>query len=539
MELLAETKIGRKMYGNMWYGYGMWADSNLTLDVCGSNDERFSAVCYHCKGHFSFNHSADMYKRKIFCPCCGREHGQENIRYSASRKILFPAVMTFRLYRLKNKVQLRIFYEGSNLLAWKWHKVQEYFTFDVKHKKATWRQRRWRTLGTDEEDNTIEIGYLTEDMEKIQKSSIISICKFSDTYVGKSLKDLLIMLCREVNKLAKGAGLSEKNLYIGGDRNFIFSGNILNLAHRVRFWDVPNMEILGKAGRRAWLNKVKPALPPAWEEKIEQELWQGKLYMTALLEILHLPVKPLVKKIFDFRNIENMQMFFTKPVFAYNDLKAVVDIFRKMDKTYRSGEKQYFIEVYARFKRYYPKLKPCEMFKTEWQDTFNMFKNAERKTLKRFYKQHISFAHLHDFLMEETRMNRYKRQYFKIPENIVRKLEMQLKFYNTKVIKNHRSLLLAGEKLNNCCASYNSRIGNNLQLVTMTDNTGKLVALLEIRNFQLWQAKLVNNHQVKLDSKVNEAVCEMLRKNKILCRTDDVDFNVYKESVINTEREIA
>ena len=174
-------------------------------------------------------------------------------------------------------------------------------------------------------------------------------------------------------------------------------------------------------------------------------------------------------------------------------------------------------------KHIYPKLKVKELWENKfWADTYLMLHGAENKILKRMYLQKITFGRLHNFLSKEIRNSSYRRQFFDIPKDIINRMEMQLNFYSTKVINFHKQLVYASETLNNCAVSYNERINKNLQLVTVADDNGKLLALLEIKEWKLVQAKLCNNKPVSRNPEVLKVVLEFADKCKIKVATDDV-----------------
>lgn len=91
----------------------------------------------------------------------------------------------------------------------------------------------------------MQIGYIS-DFEKLKGKTAIWFYH-SDHKInkGNSFAELLKALRTAVNKKVKAGGKTPKPLYIGGRfKNRLF-GNVLNLAHRVRFWDGENIQALG------------------------------------------------------------------------------------------------------------------------------------------------------------------------------------------------------------------------------------------------------------------------------------------------------
>lgn len=76
--------------------------------------------------------------------------------------------------------------------------------------------------------------------------------------------------------------------------------------------------------------------------------------------------------------------------------------------------------------------------------------------------------------------------------------------------------------LHNCAAGYKKSIGANQQLVGISDDRGKPVALLEIKANKLVQAKLINNRQVRNNKEVNKTVLEFAERCGLKISTKDV-----------------
>ncbi len=76
--------------------------------------------------------------------------------------------------------------------------------------------------------------------------------------------------------------------------------------------------------------------------------------------------------------------------------------------------------------------------------------------------------------------------------------------------------------MKNCSAGYKDRINNQLQLVAISDNTGKPKVLLEINQDSIVQAKLYRNVPVFRDNLLNDLVIEFAQIAKLKVATDDV-----------------
>ena len=88
-------------------------------------------------------------------------------------------------------------------------------------------------------------------------------------------------------KKIKAEGKTPKPLYIGGNYKNRLYGNVLNLAHRVRFWDAKNIKQLayGEYDTVMFERKIlgKEYLPERFEEKLYAAM-QKTDYISATLQ---------------------------------------------------------------------------------------------------------------------------------------------------------------------------------------------------------------------------------------------------------------
>lgn len=517
MKTIAYTELNNFNRGNC-FGAGKWVDSNLTLYISGNNFEGYNARCHLCYARFSFDRGASIFRRKyVICPACGAVHNIDGVMYSPHHEQQMPYDVKIKIIEFKNKVEMRINYFSNPLNNFYLHRAKEVFQFDVKNRKTIWHKTE-RGYKTDI-DKTVDISYFTETFPLMEQESIIYLMRNSFFVMGDSFKTLLDKLYKSVNKLLKIRGYKEQKFKIRGDKFYYFGGNILNLAHRIKFLDCPNIDKLAKTNYACWL--LKSSLDDDWERKVNalQEKEQ-KPYLDCVLKYFELPVKPLVKKLFSLDKVENLKLAFLN--FPYDEAETALNYFEKITY-YENDKKDLFIKAYKTLKHIYPKLKVKELWENKfWADTYRMVHKADRKILKRMYLQKITFARLHDFLSAEIRHSAYRRQFFGVPQAIINRMEMQLNFYSTQVINFHQQLVFAAESLNNCAVSYNQRIGKNLQLVTIADDNGKLLALLEIKDWKLLQAKLCNNKPVSRKPEILKVVLDFAKKCKIKIATSDV-----------------
>lgn len=517
MRTIGYTELSNYRKGN-FFSVGKWLSSNLTLHISGNNFDGFNAKCHLCYARFNFNRGTSVFRRKqVVCPACGAVHNIDNIMYSPHQANPMPFDIEIKIIEFKEKVEMRLKYFSNELNSFYLCRNKEIFTFDIKNRKTIWKKTA-KGYNTNI-DKTVNISYFTEAFPIMEKESIIYLMRNSFYTIGDNLKTLLNKLYKIINKLLKNKGYKEQKFYIRGDKFYNFGGNILNLAHRIKFIDCPNVDKLAKINCMSWLLKL--SLNDEWERAVYalQEKTQ-KPYLDCALKYFGLPVKPLIKKLFSLENIENLKLAFFN--FPYDEAETALKIFQKIT-SYENDKKELFVKAYKTIKHIYPKLKVKELWENKfWADTYLMLHGAENKILKRMYLQKIPFGCLHDFLATEIRNSSYRRQFFDIPKDIINRMEMQLNFYSTKVINFHKQLVYASETLNNCAVSYNNRISKNLQLVTIADDNGKLLALLEIKDWNLVQAKLCNNKPVAHNAEILKTVLDFSEKCGLTIKTQDV-----------------
>lgn len=137
----------------------------------------------------------------------------------------------------------------------------------------------------------------------------------------------------------------------------------------------------------------------------------------------------------------------------------------------------------------------------------------------------VRLRDLHDWLTWKKKELDEKGYPLKPPESVRRRLQMQItsdcmRFY----LPTHtRELRAAGEELHNCVGGYGKRILQNMcNVVFMTDDSGKLLACLEVANGRLIQAKLKFNCPVSKDARANGAVIDWCEAAGIEIATYDV-----------------
>jgi len=157
-------------------------------------------------------------------------------------------------------------------------------------------------------------------------------------------------------------------------------------------------------------------------------------------------------------------------------------------------------------------------------DIMNLWHTANNKIKKNFIRHKIPFSKAHDWLSIEVSKQADQEIRFHISKNIVNRFNLYM--MNTKFqcscINKYSNLKYIARQMKNCSAGYKNRINNQLQLVAISDNTGKPKILLEINKDSIVQAKLYRNVPVFKDNLMNNLVIEFAKTTKLKIATDDV-----------------
>ena len=154
----------------------------------------------------------------------------------------------------------------------------------------------------------------------------------------------------------------------------------------------------------------------------------------------------------------------------------------------------------------------------------NLWYSANNKTKKNFIRHKIPFSKAHDWLSIEVAKQAEQEIRFHISKNIINRFNIYM--MNTKFqcscINKYSKLKYIAKQMKNCSAGYKDRINNRLQLVVISDNSGKPKVLLEINQDSIVQAKLYRNVPVFRDNLLNDLVIEFAQIAKLKVATDDV-----------------
>lgn len=509
-----------------------------------------TGFCRYCQTQFEFDegyHYADSYPiySRIFCPICGHLSIDNDIRYSSAENKYLPYVANLKLLEMKSKVILKINYKAiqiiDKLFMIKVFDIKEIYAFDIQNENVTWKRYIDKEISDD-----LEIGYMT-DYQKLMENTALWFYDIKHIVrKGTTLSQFLRRLRELIIKKEKNVnGYTKKQVYISnvGFRHKLFA-NVLNLAHKVRFWDSPNVSYHDN-----FLNYKKLYIDNFLNENFEKDIYtlmkkQNLSYNKASFKILSLPCTRNMEKHFDYKYIFLLQQIceikntdIANILYEYYKNKIEIEI---NENSYYCNKEEYLKNIQKEVKticnfyklfilKIYKNLKLKQLLENKSNiiiDIMNLWHSANNKTKKNFIRHKIPFSKAHDWLSIEVSKQADQEIRFHISKNIMNRFNLYM--MNTKFqcscISKYSNLKYIARQMKNCSAGYKDRINNQLQLVAISDNTGKPKVLLEINQDSIVQAKLYRNVPVFKDNLLNNLVIEFAKKVKLKIKTDDISI---------------
>lgn len=500
-----------------------------------------TGFCRYCETKFEFDegryyvNNYPVYSR-MFCPICGHISLDSEIRYSSVEGKYLPYVVNLKILEMKSKVILKIEYRAiqiiGKLLEIKIFDVIEMYIFDIQNNNVIWKRYINKKLNDD-----LEIGYII-DYQKLMENT--ALWYFNIKHIvrkGTTLSQFLKRLRELVIKKEKNInGYTKKQVYISNIslRHKLFA-NVLNLAHKVRFWDSPNINYNDSFFYDKYLDKFEKNVYLLMKK-------DGLSYFKACFKTLSLPYTRNIKKQFDYKYIFLLQQIYTienidiaNTIFKHYKTKIeITDSYIIKEEYLKNIQKEvkavcffyklFILKIYTNLNLKFKQL--LENKTNVIIDIMNLWHSANNKTKKNFIRHKIPFSKAHDWLSIEVSKQADQEIRFHISKNTMNRFNLYM--MNTKFqcscINKYSNLKYIARQMKNCSAGYKDRINNQLQLVAISDNTGKPKVLLEINQDSIVQAKLYRNVPVFKDNLLNNLVIEFAKKVKLKIKTDDISI---------------
>lgn len=528
MKIIAETKIGSR---EKYYNYH-------NNGVAGIFINKDNVVCRYCSSAFQFNPKCHYEAiEEISCPICSRHYKKSEIMFSSVYDSYLPYVAVFKILEMKTKIKLKICYTAIQIKDIQSYPnvydIKEVFTFDIKNSDVIWEKYK---------DNKLmekrEIGYIT-DYEQLREYTALWFFHIKHNIKsGLSLNNLLKILRDRIQKKEKLIhNYTKKSLYVANvDLKHKFFANALNLAHKVRFWDSENIIY-----NNNFLRNKSLLLDNFVDVNFEKSIYilmttKNISYHKACFEYLSLPYTKTVLKNFSYDNIFLLQLIYkVKDInianFLFSYYKSWLNSLSYIDFMYNFSSLPREIKTICDFYnlfvlKIYKHLQPCRLIenKQELIDIMNLWYSANNKTKKNFIRYKIPFKKLHDWLSIEVSKQVDQEISFHISKDVINRFNFYM--MNTKFqcscINKYSKLKYIAKQMKNCSAGYKDRINNSIQLVVISDDTGKPKVLLEINRDSIVQAKQYRNVPVFRDNLLNDLVIKFAQTTKLEIATADV-----------------
>lgn len=527
MKLLAQTELSRP------HAYLYCQTSQASLFV-----SKNTAFCSECGNKFTFS-KVNPFTQKIYCSKCGRgyDYKKDEVIISKSYDVDLPYITKIKLYELKEKIELRIYYKSISISQVQsiysvlhFSNIREIYTFDIKNQNITFK-KYINNLRYDKQD----IGYIT-DLENLTENTALYFFKMNTkNYYFDSLTVLLKKLrIAIIKKVYQVHNIKLSNVYVNNlSKHEKFLGNILNLAHRVRFFNSPNI-IYNKDFNDIKTHVIDEYLSD-FEKKHADKL--RKDYTSTIFDLLKLPNIKFLKQHFSLKNLSIVNAIYSNlnKDLSNNLLKFYLEnekcfINKEYKESYRSNLERRINKLYVYidfinklYLKYYKNVKVNVIFNkyNYIKDILNLYKEANLTTLNKLEQENIAFSKLHNWLALEIAKQPEKDFKFDIATNIIDKYDVDIKKYHFSCVKKYSNLKEIAYLLNNCSAGYKNLINDRLQLIAIADDEG-VKALIEISNNCIIQAKLYNNVPANKNSFINNLIITFAKEIGLKINTSDV-----------------
>lgn len=527
MKKIAEVQIGSNLPDDYRYS------GSPTAFVMQTSKDTYYGVCNVCGTHFTCNYLYN--EAQVSCPSCGKQHRYNEIMVCHDKEGIGKGQMPYSLRMsvidFKEKVELRLVYKAVVLDAEKlcalFKNVKETFTYYCNEQRATWRYEAGQ-----ENPVEYEIGYLA-DYSMLYEKTALSFFAFDHKTKKGTFTEVLKKLRDAINKHMQSMGYSKKTLYVSNDLKRKLYASVLAIAHKVRFWDAELPYKFYGLSYNTWKNLILKAgyLPDAWEKSIEEGVKKGMTYHKALASVLSIPYTPMVRKYMRYENLFILRQAFSLPYdigIALLPYFMSMQVLRKDSIARFQDNHQEILDITDFFHIFYSKYKKVmhvhnvmKHWDFKYADVLSLYRQADAVTKEKFDKEAIPLKHLHDWLSVEIIAQNDRECIFDIKDTIKKALQKVIDKYTFKCVEKKSELKNIALQLHNCSAGYANRVGNRIQLVVVKEDT-HILALLEITDRKIVQAKLVNNREVSESEEINKACCAYSSITNMPCMTTDI-----------------
>lgn len=515
-------------------GEGIYKDANVYAHYCTTCEQTFTARW----GYTCFNGWQTWNGNYFNCPGCRGSSKHKGLAHDIG--VGMPEKMVLSLYEYKNHISLRISYtevtfDDIRFCAIK-KRYHETVMFDV-HKRKSYFETK--------DDVKYEISNPAE--QEFGEHSALKYLTHSSIAWKENKKDfanLLLKLRTAISKKVKALhDIKLKAMHVpAGSSMGALIFPLSNIAWRLTVTDAPNLPTA--FNDRSWRSDYRGFVEAHYMDKISLEPFLEKViaktrtglsYPQSALNVMGVRDTKGFRKIVAkgdlleagrLRAAVGISSDYKEQLLLANALAGVGELGLRIEKSYAFAEQSLnFLRLasdryknnaaYFLIKHYSP---------SDIADCSGMYFKLIPETQNLLWAEKPSIAQMHDWLVEKWDAQKNKDYSLQIPKHVVKRLAMQkdrLKFFLPETA---HELRMVGNKLHNCVGSYAERaLAGTCTIVAMTDDEGKLLVCIEIREGTIWQAKLNQNRPVSNNAELNAAVLDWAKKAKLKVATSDIN----------------
>lgn len=519
----------------------------------------------HPLGMFGY----DFGEKDISCPNCGKQSSDRdqdreiafclntkdypNARYGDFRLQYAPMGAKLELFDTKNGVRLKATFRTIQMdLIWdnsdvnvRFDKKVEVIDFDLKHRKTVLKvtDRKPMEIGKPSEWTNLRhssmLAYLAVDMPGCRGET------------AEKIKDFVKALRSAVRKKWKELHGFPMKDYITAASKYRSGGMILrqvyDIAYRMVCIDLPRV----KNPVFVHYNTSFGYCKDVFENFDAIRKYKG--IVPYLINAVGLPDKPSIRRILtkDAGAVAELKMAmsvtdnFDCNMGIYDRLNRM-DTFLNTDPQYSSlnfceslGPQSRFA-MYSFLKRVSKAYSPDVLLRfvqkvkaySEIKDLVNLSKNAPVGLFTE------PLSKMHDVLVawqnetEEEKILAMDSFDLDVPEDVKRRFVMQVangmgRFF---LPETNKDLIYTSKLMHNCVRTYTDSIqSQHCNIVYYTDDTGKLLACIEVRGEAVVQAKLKYNKHVAEDPAINQAILDWAKAKDLKIATADIELPSQEE----------
>lgn len=525
-------------------GEGLYLDANVYAHYCVACGQTFTARW----GYTSINGWQSWNGNFFSCLGCQGSSKHKGLVHEIGVGI--PEKMILSLYEYKNHISLRISYtevtfDDIRFCAIK-KRCHETLTFDARKRKSYF-----------ETNDSVKYEISNPAEREFGEQSVLRYLTHSSIAWKNNKKDFASMLLKLRTAISKKVkdfhNIKLKAMHVpAGSSMGVLIFPLSNIAWRLAVADAPNLPTV--FNDRSWRSDYRGFVEAHYMDKISLEYFleevivktrTGLSYPQSALKVMGLRDTKAFRKIIAkgglleagrLKAAVGISEDYKEQLLLAGALARVGELGLRIERSYAFAELSLnFLKIASdRYKKNAAYFLIKHYSPSEIYDCSRMYFKLVAETQELLWIEKPSIAQMHDWLVEKWDAQKNKDYSLQIPEHVVRRLAMQkdrLKFFLPETA---HELRMVGNKLHNCVGSYADNVlKGKCAVVAMTDDEGKLLVCIEVREGAIWQAKLNQNRQVSNNAELNAAVLDWAKEAKLKINTSDVDTGSGKNELRN------